>query len=94
MAYMHEKNSINARINENGRIVIPAQIRKSMGLKAGDAVVMTLVEGVLRVEPLRASIRRIQEKLKKFAKPGALASDELIAERREEARGEMEEWLG
>ncbi len=45
---------IQARINENGRIVVPAVIRKGMGLKLGDSIVMSLDDGVLRIEPLRA----------------------------------------
>jgi AbrB family looped-hinge helix DNA binding protein len=83
-----------ARLNDNGRIVIPAEIRQKMELKPGDTVVMTLEDDVLRIESHRARIRRIQEEFKRFAKPGVLMSDELIADRREEARREMEEWLG
>lgn len=84
-----------ARINENGRIVIPAEIRQKLGLKPGDTVLMKLDEdGVLRIESHMARIRRIQDELKRYIKPGVLMSDELIAERREEARREMEEWLG
>ena len=84
-----------ARINENGRIVIPAEIRAKMDLKPGDFVLMKLDEdGVLRIESHMARIRRIQEELRPYGKPGVLMSDELIADRREEARREMEEWLG
>jgi AbrB family looped-hinge helix DNA binding protein len=85
---------IQARINQNGRIVIPAVIRKAMGVKLGDSVVMSLEDGVLRIEPQLAKIRRIQREFEPFANPASLASDELIAERREEARRETEEWLG
>jgi len=92
---------VSARINENGRIVIPASIRRAMNLKAGDTVLLRYENGVLRIESYREKIRRIQEEFQKFAKPGVLMSDELIAERREEARREveeaqreMEEWLG
>jgi AbrB family looped-hinge helix DNA binding protein len=85
---------VKARLNENGRIVIPAAMRKQMGLKTGDAVLMTLEDGVLRIESHRARIRKIQEEFKQFARPGVLVSDELVADRREEARQEMEEWLG
>jgi AbrB family looped-hinge helix DNA binding protein len=86
--------NVKSRINVNGRIVIPARIRKSMGLKPGDAVFMSLEDGVLRIESQLARVRRIQEEFKKFATSSSLASDELIAERREEARREMEEWIG
>ncbi len=85
---------IQARINPIGRIVIPAVIRKAMGLNLGDTVVMSLEDGVLRIEPQLAKIRRIQSEFKPLANPASLASDELIAERREEARSETEEWLG
>ena len=57
-------------------------------------VVMTFEDGILRIEPHSARIRRIQQEFKKFAKPGVLQSDELIADRRDEARREMEDWLG
>lgn len=85
---------IQARINENGRIVIPAVIRKGMGLKLGDSVVMSLADGVLRIEPQHARGRRGQENLRKPIPTDRVLSDELIAERREEARREAEEWLG
>jgi hypothetical protein len=65
-----------------------------MGLKPGDVVVMSLEDGVLRIESQLARIRRIQQDFKQFANSAASASDELIADRREEARREMEEWLG
>jgi hypothetical protein len=65
-----------------------------MGLRPGDVVIMSLEDGVLRIESQLAGIRRIQQEFRKFATPGSLASDELIADRREEARREMEEWLG
>jgi len=85
---------VTAKVNDNGRIVIPAEIRKAMGLNPGDTVAMTFEEGVLRIESQLARIRRIQAEFKPFSKPGVLASDELIAGRREEAQRELEEWLG
>jgi AbrB family looped-hinge helix DNA binding protein len=86
--------SVKNRINANGRLVIPFRIRRAMGLEPGDTVTMTLDGGVLRIEPPRVKVKRIQDELKKFARPGAQASDELAAERSKESRIEMEEWLG
>jgi AbrB family looped-hinge helix DNA binding protein len=86
---------IQTRINENGRIVVPAVIRKAMGLELGDSVDMSLENGVLRIEPIKARIRRVQQSLREEIIPAdRLLSDELIAERRKEARSETEEWLG
>jgi AbrB family looped-hinge helix DNA binding protein len=89
-----ESTTAKARVNEQGRIVIPAEIRRKMDIKPGETVLMEFEDGILKIESHRARIRRIQEEFKKYAKPGVLASDELIAERREEARREMEEALG
>lgn len=83
--------SVSSKINQNGRIVIPAAIRRQMGLNAGDSLLMDVEDGVLRLETHRARIRRIQREFAQYNRPGVLASDELIAERREEARREEEE---
>lgn len=83
-----------ARINENGRIVIPAQIRQQMGLSPGETLHLKLEGDTLKIESHRARIRRVQESLRRLIPPDRVLSDELIAERREEARREMEEWLG
>jgi AbrB family looped-hinge helix DNA binding protein len=82
---------VSGKINANGRIVIPAAIRLQMGIKPGDSVLMEVEDGVLRMETHRARIQRIQREIAQYCKPGLLASDELIAERREEARREEEE---
>jgi AbrB family looped-hinge helix DNA binding protein len=85
----------NAKINESGRIVIPAAIREQMGLKPGEAVVMELEDGILHIESHRARIRRIQQEFKRPVDPGQkLASQLLIEDRQEETTHEMEEWLG
>jgi AbrB family looped-hinge helix DNA binding protein len=85
---------IQARINQNGRIVIPAVIRKGMGLELGDSVIMSLEDGTLLIEPLRARVGSVQSAPKKIAKPGNPASGDLERERCEESQTEKEEWLG
>jgi len=86
-----EPRFVRCKINQNGRIVIPAAIRHEMGLKPGDSLLMEVEDGVLRIESYLARIRRIQREFAQYRRPGVLASDELIAERREEARPEEEE---
>lgn len=87
------KPSLHAKaaLSPNGRIVIPAAIREEMGFAPGDTLLMDVEDGVLRIESYQARIRRIQREFAPYVKPGVLASDELIAERREEARREEEE---
>jgi len=87
------KEVLHAKVplSSNGRIVIPAAIRQELGFAPGDTLLMEVEDGVLRIESYPARIRRIQQEIAQFAKPGILASDELVAERREEARREEEE---
>lgn len=81
-------------MNENGRIVIPAEIRQQMGLSPGETLHLKLEGETLKIESNRARIRRVQESLRRLIPPDRVLSDELMAERREEARRELEEWLG
>jgi AbrB family looped-hinge helix DNA binding protein len=83
------------RIGAGGRLVIPAEIRRALGLEDGEPVVMRVEDGELRIWTISEGIRRVQERAKPYVTPGKLASDELIAERRAEvAREEQElrEW--
>jgi AbrB family looped-hinge helix DNA binding protein len=88
------ERNVRSKLNDNGRIVIPAEIRSKMGIKPGDTLFLTLDGDVLKVESQMARIRRIQESMRTLIPGDRLLSDELIADRREEARREMEEWLG
>ena len=73
------------RIGEGGRIVIPAEYRRALGLNVGDPVVMRLEDGELRLSSRREAIKRAQRILRQFVPEGRSLSDELIAERRREA---------
>ena len=76
------------KVNENGRVVIPASFRKALGIKAGDEVVLRMEEDELRITTMKRRIERAQRLVRKYVKPGTSLVDELIAERRREARDE------
>jgi AbrB family looped-hinge helix DNA binding protein len=76
------------RINENGRVVIPASFRKRLGIRAGDEVVLQIQDDELRITTLKRNIERAQRLVRKHVKAGTSLVDELIAERREAARNE------
>ncbi|MGA7908689.1 MAG: AbrB/MazE/SpoVT family DNA-binding domain-containing protein [Candidatus Sulfotelmatobacter sp.] len=74
------------KVNENGRVVIPAPFRKALGIKAGDEVVLRVEDDELRITTIKRRIERAQRLIRKHVKPGTSLVDELIAERREAAR--------
>ena len=76
------------RVNENGRIVIPASFRKALGINAGDEVVLRIEDDELRISTLKRRIERARRLVRQHVKGGASLVDELIAERREAAKRE------
>ena len=76
------------RVNENGRVVIPASFRKALGIKIGDEVVLRMEDDELRITTLKRRVERAQRLVRKHVKRGTSLVGELIAERREAARNE------
>jgi len=76
------------RINENGRVVIPASFRKELGMNIGDEVVLRIEDDELRISTLKLRIERARRLVRRHVKPGTSLVDELIAERREAAKRE------
>jgi len=72
-------------IREGGRLVIPAQYRKALGLKPGTEVLLTLEDGEIRVTSTRQAAARSQALVRRYIPKGRNLSEELIKERREEA---------
>ena len=88
--------ALPVRVGPKGRVVVPAPIRKQLGLEEGTEL-MARVEGDgIVLEPRSAAIRRLQAHVREVVPEGVSLVDELIAERREEARreeAELRAWL-
>lgn len=78
------------KISEGGRVVVPAEIRKSLNIKDGDTVYWEIVDGEARMTTKLIRIRRAQDLIQKYCpvRPGESVVDEFIAERRAEAARE------
>jgi AbrB family looped-hinge helix DNA binding protein len=76
----------SVKIIEGGKFVIPAQMRRAMGIARGDTVVVELLpEGELRVRSLAAAIRKAQSIVGQSISPDRSLANELMRERKEEA---------
>lgn len=73
---------VRGKIAADGRITLPASIRRSMGLRIGDTIFLEVVGEEIVVRSAQAALRRVQGRLRSFAPKFGLASGELIAERR------------
>lgn len=81
---------IEMKMSEGGRVVVPLEIRKALGLKEGDTVLWELAEGAARLTTRAAGITRAQALFQRYIPPREDRSlaDELAADRRAEAAAE------
>lgn len=79
------------KIDSAGRVLIPAALREKLGVQPGAWVSITEGRsGRIVLESRMAAVREAQEYFCSLAPKNQVWSDELIAERREEARREIE----
>ena len=81
--------SYHAKLIKGGKIVIPAELRRVLGFKDGDQLVIERNGNALTIKTYAQMVREVQAELKRLIGPyeGSLV-DELIADRREEAAAE------
>lgn len=78
------------QLSAQGRLVIPAALRRALGFQPGDKLIAYQQDGRLVLEKSSAIERRLRRRFEHVPKDESLA-DELIAERRAEARRESSE---
>jgi AbrB family looped-hinge helix DNA binding protein len=74
-------------LGAQGRLVIPARLRRRLGLRQGDTLIARSEQGRLVVEKAEMTRQRLRARYSRVAKGRSLAQ-ELVAERREEAKRE------
>jgi AbrB family looped-hinge helix DNA binding protein len=78
-------------LGPGGRMVIPAEFRKTLGVRRGDQLVVDLKDGDLRVRSLDAVVERAQALVRRYVPDDVSLADELIEDRRAEAARELED---
>lgn len=75
---------VKVRVGRQGRLVIPAGVRKSLSIRPGQEFVLRVEKRRLVLQKPEDILAEIQEQFARTYK-GVSAVDELIAERRAEA---------
>ena len=92
MTYMKqygENNLYSIKMSEGGRVVVPAEIRKVLGVAEGEILLGEMRDGEFVLTTRRARLDRARSVFQKYFPPAAASvADELIAERRAEAAQE------
>jgi len=80
--------AFRVQVGDRGRLVLPAAVRKQLNLRQGDELLITVQpDGSLRLMSPRQVVRETRGLYRTRGGRRSLA-DELIAERRAEAKGE------
>jgi len=86
----HNRQQFSATVADNGRVVIPAALRTALGIAGQRAEVFFDLRGDhVTVTTRMRELRKAQERIAGISQTGRkLASNELIEDRRAEARRE------
>ncbi len=77
------------KISGGGRVVIPADYRKVLGIEEGDEMIIRLGDdGTLHLLTIQQSIKHAQELVRRYVPKERSLANELIAERRMEYENE------
>jgi AbrB family looped-hinge helix DNA binding protein len=76
------------KLGPQGRLVIPANLRRSLNLQTGVELVARAEDGQLVIETVENVRRRLRERYQ--GSRSVSMADELIAERRQDALRELE----
>jgi AbrB family looped-hinge helix DNA binding protein len=78
-------------IDKVGRVQIPARIRRELSLKPGTRIVLLRDGGKIQISTPAMALKEAQDRIERLVPPNVSLTDELIAERRAEARRESED---
>jgi AbrB family looped-hinge helix DNA binding protein len=82
--------TIDINVASNGRMVLPASVRKAMGLH-GDAKVILTVEGdQVRLSPIGHGVSRAQALYREHVKQSR-TTDDFLSDRKAEAAADLDE---
>jgi AbrB family looped-hinge helix DNA binding protein len=84
---MAERQTIEVIVGPQGRLVVPAPLRRTLGIEPGDVLVARAQEDRLVLERREVILARVRRRLAVVPDDVSMV-DELIAERRKEAERE------
>jgi AbrB family looped-hinge helix DNA binding protein len=88
---MARSNLKAVKVGPQGRIVIPAELRRELGINTGDELVPSAEDGRLILTSREAAFEHLRE-IFSDAPPERILSEEVLRERREDARRDETKW--
>jgi AbrB family looped-hinge helix DNA binding protein len=75
---------IAVKVSASGRMNLPSEVRKALGLEGPGHVIIAMDDGRLTLTTMAQALKQVRALARPYAPKDQLASEELIAERREE----------
>lgn len=82
--------TMDIKVAGNGRMVLPASVRKAMGLHGDAKVILTIEDDQVRLSPIGHSVSRAQALYREHARQGR-TTDDFLSDRRAEALADLGE---
>jgi len=81
---------MDIKVAGNGRMVLPASVRKAMGLHGDAKVILTVEDDQVRLSPIGHGVSRAQALYREHAKQ-ARTTDDFLNDRKAEAAADLGE---
>jgi AbrB family looped-hinge helix DNA binding protein len=86
----HEDKLYQSKVDKSGRISLPAEIRESLGVMAGDTVLVKQEGSSVEILTPMQAMRNAQGYFQKLVPAGVSLADEIIQEHRDEVARERD----
>jgi|688.fasta_scaffold2137224_1 antitoxin PrlF len=77
--------SARATLGHGGRVLIPVEMRKALGIEIGDEIFMQVEDQELKLFTMQHAVQEAQALMAKYNPKKKLLSDEILKDRRDEA---------
>ena len=86
MQESHPPEFSRIRVDAAGRVVVPAELRERFGIQPGSDLSVSVDDDGIHLRTAKQMIRAAQDAIAPYRTPGVSVVDELIRERRDEAK--------
>jgi len=82
--------TMDINVAGNGRMVLPASVRKAMGLQGDAKVILTIEDDQVRLSPMKHGVSRAQALYREHARL-TRTTDDFLSDRKAEAAADLGE---